>query len=682
MSGSSEVVVRMYNVGFGDAFLIRVYGEKKPLKVLVDCGSIAKGPHDMESVVEKIISDVKDEDGVPRIDIVVASHRHRDHVSGFASNAWSEVEVGEVWLPWTEDPKDPEATRIRERQASLALNLAAAFAPKLGASSTEPSIEGWTNEQHQMALNALANEKAMATLHHGFAGSPVRRFLPLRRRNVPISVGSALFHIAGPAFTEDVIRDMDPPAGHSYLAMVGDGEPGVVSCPKLFDEYWTHTPDPPLLTEADQQKIQHASSDLSDSALTSLEAAVNGTSLFIIMQVHETNFVFPGDAQWGTWNAVLADPNYRDMLCNTRFYKIGHHGSHNATPVDFVQELDGDIVAMASVRPIKKWKDIPRDPLLSALHDHGVIARSDERNDLDRAFAADSDGFWIEARVPTNGAAASGARSRRHHLDGELRKKERARAFVAAAKLPPAPPDLGLGFTTDQATEPAFETAKTQAAVVGADIVAFATGVTAETRKDIVHATLLAQLVAKKRIPKPTTLDDWAAWYDAYFDTLTNVGFSAQDRGFATYSTKGDSFEAHQEIIGLATALFGAGTTAVLAITKTLEALHKLDESSPWITLFDRESRSANTARFQATIAVPDEASGSVLISMVAFGLEAKTIKTQVLFFKFRSEEVKLKNYSGKVSIDADVLAEVRDDIRKKLSGFASRFVRTLPELG
>jgi glyoxylase-like metal-dependent hydrolase (beta-lactamase superfamily II) len=45
----------------------------------------------MREVVRQIIAEVTDQDGTPRIDVVVATHRHRDHVSGFADLQWSGV---------------------------------------------------------------------------------------------------------------------------------------------------------------------------------------------------------------------------------------------------------------------------------------------------------------------------------------------------------------------------------------------------------------------------------------------------------------------------------------------------------------------------------------------------------------------------------------------------------------
>lgn len=54
--------------------------------------------------------------------------------------------------------------------------------------------------------------------------------------------------------------------------------------------------------------------------------------------------LFPGDAQFGNWNSwkrlkwtiQLADGTSKevlidDLLKRTVFYKVGHHGSHNAT---------------------------------------------------------------------------------------------------------------------------------------------------------------------------------------------------------------------------------------------------------------------------------------------------------------------------------------------------------------
>ena len=112
-------------------------------------------------MVDQIIADVTDEEtGSARIDVVVGTPRHQDHVSGLTHSGWAHVEVGEVWLPWTEDPEDSEATRIREAQSSAARHL------YLG---LERLLLGADDRALGLALNSLTNEKAMRTLPAGFA---------------------------------------------------------------------------------------------------------------------------------------------------------------------------------------------------------------------------------------------------------------------------------------------------------------------------------------------------------------------------------------------------------------------------------------------------------------------------------------------------------------------------------
>src|SRR5882672_8450898 len=97
--------IRMYDVGFGDCILVTVDQADTPWRMLIDCGVHPSGvsAHSIASIVEDIITEITT-GGTPRLDLVVATHRHRDHVSGFADPRWAGVTVGEVWLPWTEDP--------------------------------------------------------------------------------------------------------------------------------------------------------------------------------------------------------------------------------------------------------------------------------------------------------------------------------------------------------------------------------------------------------------------------------------------------------------------------------------------------------------------------------------------------------------------------------------------------
>src|SRR5262245_27665318 len=99
-----------------------------------------------------------------------------------------------------------------------------------------------------------------------------------------------------------------------------------------------------------------------------------------------------------------------------------------------------------------------------------------------------------------------------------------AREFVARAEVVPA---ARTRDAEPAAVALAFDTAKNQAAVVGSDILSFVQGVTPERREAILNSSMLAQLVAKKKITDSTKL---FAWYDSYFDTLSNIGWVIQDK--------------------------------------------------------------------------------------------------------------------------------------------------------
>lgn len=251
---------------------------------------------------------------------------------------------------------------------------------------------------------------------------------------------------------------------------------------------------------------------------------------------------------------------------------------------------------------------------------------------------------------------------------------EKALKFVESLELPERPRrevrPVGLtGFN--------FDEVKDQAAIVGSDIVSFVKGVTPERREDIVNCSLLAQLAAKKKVSDPEKVYDW---YNAYFDVLMNIGWAVQDRGFAKYTEARDNFQAHEAIMKVAASLLGPAATTLTVIKATIDALKSMEGGSPWLTIFNRESQSAKTARFQVTLA-EQGADDQFLVSLMAFGLEAKAALTQVLFFKLKSSEATLKHYSGKVTINTHVLTNVREPIKNKIAAHALDYIKTLPDL-
>jgi hypothetical protein len=320
---------------------------------------------------------------------------------------WADVQVGEVWMPWTEDPADPAARDIRNRQSATAHRLRLGLEAR-GVAGDDLALA--------LAVNALTNAAAMRTLHHGFSQCHVRRFLSSddsQHVRTPKALPGVRVHVLGPSRNPEVIRDMDPPANESYLWLaateVGDG----IAAP--FSPDWrisveSYAAEFAELPKRDRDLVaKHSSLDPLSIAVR-LEAAVNGTSLVLAFEIGDAVLLFPGDAQWGTWHQLLTDPATMELLQRTTFLKVGHHGSHNATPVGFVDAVRDaraalqsppDAWAMVSTRQTNIWKEIPKPPLLGALREvTGRLARSDETGGpRPRGFTSWDDAV-VEALVP------------------------------------------------------------------------------------------------------------------------------------------------------------------------------------------------------------------------------------------------------------------------------------------
>lgn len=400
--------VRMYRVGFGDCFLLSFDGDEGPRHVLIDCGSITENDQRLAQVVADIVAECTPPGGgAPRLELVVGTHRHRDHVKGFKNPAWANVEVGEVWMPWTEDPGDAAARDLLQRQSGFALALAATLSPAAASldddplSGLGPGANPTAAETVQAAArNALSNEAAMTTLHRGFAGRPPRRFLPTKdtvceARSLPNLAGLKI-HVLGPPRSEAAMASMRPPEGESYLARRARAGAGPGSQAEAFGmrekdpegafrASWRIAPevfkheDTSTFGPDDEGKVRDMAEEPDADLAAAIDRAVNNTSLVLAFEVADQWLLFPGDAQWGSWDAALRDPASRRVLEQTTVYKIGHHGSENATPRELVDKvMPPSVVALLSTCAVAQWPMIPRQPLLDAMTERqATIVRSD-----------------------------------------------------------------------------------------------------------------------------------------------------------------------------------------------------------------------------------------------------------------------------------------------------------------
>jgi hypothetical protein len=474
--GRPAVRVRMYRQGLGDCFLLAF---PKPdggdFFVLIDCGVILGTPDAdrlMKTVTEDIAATTK------RIDVLVATHEHWDHVSGFdpAKDWFKGIDVGEVWLAWTEDPGNATANRLRQqraqklaalwmgigqlrlrlgaagtddpaRQASdaAALERAAQVLTFFGIDPDEPppggfgaaaakAGEGKTAQAMKWVRQRTANPRFHSPgdtfdlpqaggVRVYVLGPPTDRaqlFKDLPTRSGRETYDEALAPAAArsffgaaflPAQEEDpgVRPDFDPalPFDRKYQV-----EPAVAEAEAFFREHYLGSAagDPDAWRRIDSTWMAGAA----EFALQ-LDSETNNTSLALAFELPDGRvLLFPGDAQVGNWESWHADADGKKrvwkvggkevtaeaLLNRTVLYKVGHHGSHNATLREQGLEMmtDPGLAAMVPVdvyiaHEKKKWKKMPFDPLMSRLADKtaGRLLQADQP--ADRGNSATPQGF-------------------------------------------------------------------------------------------------------------------------------------------------------------------------------------------------------------------------------------------------------------------------------------------------
>jgi hypothetical protein len=243
-----------------------------------------------------------------------------------------------------------------------------------------------------------------------------------------------------------------------------------------------------------------------------------------------------------------------------------------------------------------------------------------------------------------------------------------SRAFVEDVKLAAAP--RRTRALTD-APPVELKQAEAQSLVVGSGLIVAAENVPVQTREDLVNCTLFAQLAASGAVSDPTNIPQW---YDTYFRALTALGWAQSDTHFEEYTFSSKNAEAHQAIMEVLAVLLGPQAAALLVVRAALEALQSMNENSPWMTLFDRQSKTGRSARFQVATAQLDS-NGLLQTALVGFDLKTKSTLTQVLFFRYASSSTSLKYAAGKATIYEAALKDQREAIAARLAAYRSAYV-------
>jgi hypothetical protein len=351
----THIRIRSYNVGFGDCFLLTfTYERAKPRNVLIDFGSTmgsTSGPRGgMLEIAEKIKEDCEG-----KLQMLVATHRHADHISGFAEESGkviASLDPDLVVQPWTEDPDlDPKAqapagsdggddrrlTMTSRLSAMQALAEAAlAEVPRLEASPAVPKTVadqlrflGETNLKNLESVRNLAKMGKRRVYANFGTKLPISSLLPGIRIDVlgppTLEQSSAISHMA------DKSEDEFWHLAARELGAAGDGRPSS----EIFADAATAGRIPQearwVIPRIDQMQAEEAL-----AIVRVLDGVLNNTSVILLFEIGDSRLLFPGDAQLENWTYALRENDeaaaIRKRLTDVRFYKVGHHGSLNATP--------------------------------------------------------------------------------------------------------------------------------------------------------------------------------------------------------------------------------------------------------------------------------------------------------------------------------------------------------------
>lgn len=382
-SKSQSIRVRMYRVGFGDCFLLSVpvakSGSTERRHIVVDCGVHGKGNiGNIEEAVENIAFETKN-----KLAVVIATHSHQDHISGF-SEKFSDFEIGEVWLPWSENPKDELANKWRKKEAALLAQVENHFAAQaqLGAAEAKTASR---ESALAAVMNLTRNAKAMELLRGGFnVGAEVRYLQAGDELQAIAQIPGLSVKILGPPRDEKFLAKMDPPKDQGYLRVNNSGAVEDANKLKPFPSKWQTAANQnsaaTFLTKDEETRMQQKLNDNSlDGLAFALDAAKNNTSLVTLFSFRGQYLLFPGDAQYGNWRYWLDENEAEEILSRVSFLKVAHHGSHNATPRDALEKMTpGGFAAMVSTQSVP-WDSIPRVPLMKRLSEQTEqkVVRSD-----------------------------------------------------------------------------------------------------------------------------------------------------------------------------------------------------------------------------------------------------------------------------------------------------------------
>jgi beta-lactamase superfamily II metal-dependent hydrolase len=430
------VTVRMYRQGHGDCFLIACprKGGGEPYYVMIDCG-YKPGSEDFLDH-GKSIGDVVEHLHAAcagHIDLAILTHEHQDHLNGIwkpTNPYFADFEIDEAWVAWTENPGHPLAKELRKRHHDQLLGLIAARAELAKADETDSvrrrldallgfEVGGTREELDMRELLAAAsdpersvNKQALKLVKDKAGANRGALFLRPGGKPRPLEGAAGIrAFVLGPPEAPDLIADEDPRDGEGFpqdpkfsFAGAVCERPHERSSPfrrqfsvplrRAFNKrsfFATHYGKGGLVDDRDRvevadnpawRRIDNEWLYSAETLALKLNRGINNTSLVMAFELPKSKKVlfFAADAQrgnWISWKDVTFEDgdetvSAKDLLGRAVLYKVGHHGSHNATLFGSADEEHPNLEWMghgsaaaeftAMITAVKKWATTKNTP--------------------------------------------------------------------------------------------------------------------------------------------------------------------------------------------------------------------------------------------------------------------------------------------------------------------------------
>lgn len=355
VTAPERLTLRCYGVGFGDCFLLTFHyaGRTGDRHVLIDFGSTQRPPNARRDLMKLIARDIAAVVG-PRLHVLVATHRHADHISGFATNKAgtgtgdiiARLQPQLVVQPWTERPDAPAdfiGTGTSMKAADDALRLALTRMSAVAASASREArhlpdsvrkairfvaANGISNRSAVENLAAMGAKTKAAYVRYGMKVAAFKSLLP----GVSVSI------LGPPTIKQKAdVLDQKPTnrAEYWHFARFWAMRAADAVSPAsevLFPHARSHKSlrSMPVEDRWFVRRLRAVRAGQLLGLVRSMDDALNNTSVILLFEAGGKKLLVPGDAQWENWELALN----RDAaaLRDVDVYKVGHHGSLNATP--------------------------------------------------------------------------------------------------------------------------------------------------------------------------------------------------------------------------------------------------------------------------------------------------------------------------------------------------------------